>query len=204
MKYTFPAIAALAIALALTLNFQATTAADEKKAAEGLPEAPAFTLIDTNGKEHSLADFKGKYVVLEWINDGCPFVKKFYEAGKMQEWQKHYTGKDVVWLLVASSKKGAQGHHSPAEWNDLISKWGINATALLIDESGTVGRAYDAKTTPHMYVINPDGKLIYNGAIDSMRSAKAEDIDKAENYVAKILDAALLSRTTPYGCGIKY
>ncbi|MEM1026820.1 MAG: redoxin domain-containing protein [Planctomycetota bacterium] len=170
----------------------------------GLPTAPAFTLTDTNGVTHSLADFKGKYVVLEWINDGCPFVVKFYEPGKMQELQQTYTDQGVVWLAIASSKPGAQGHHDAAGWNQIIADWGINATAILLDEDGTVGRAYDAKTTPHMYVINPDGKLIYNGAIDSVRSTDSSDIVSADNYVAQVLDAALLQNTQPYGCSVKY
>ncbi len=205
MKYTLPAVAALVIALAVTLSFQSTNAADDANgAAADLPAAPAFTLTDTHGNEHALSDFRGKYVVLEWINDGCPFVKKFYEPGKMQELQKTYTEQDVVWLAIASSKPGAQGHHSAEGWNKIIKDWNINATALLIDESGEVGRAYDAKTTPHMYVINPDGKLIYQGAIDSIRSTKQADIAKADNHVAKVLDAALLKSTTPYGCSVKY
>jgi peroxiredoxin len=204
MKYALPVVAALAVALAITLGFQSTQAADDKAHGEGLPEAPAFTLTDTHGNEHELADFRGKYVVLEWINDGCPFVQKFYNAGKMQQWQEHYTGKGVVWLAIASSKPGAQGHHSPDGWNKIIDNWNINATALLLDPSGTVGRAYDAKTTPHMFVINPDGKLIYNGAIDSIRSTKADDIAKADNYVTQLLDAVLVKTTTPYGCSVKY
>ncbi len=172
--------------------------------AVGLPEASAFTLTDTNGIEHSLADFRGKHVVLEWINDGCPFVKKFYVPGKMQELQETYTEQDVIWLAIASSAPGKQGHHDAAGWNQIIADWDIKATAILLDEDGAVGRAYDAKTTPHMIVINPDGKLIYDGAIDSVRSASSDDIDDAENYVATVLDGVLLQKTQPYGCSVKY
>lgn len=177
---------------------------DTAEAAKGLPEAPAFTLKDINGNEHSLADFRGKYVVLEWFNSGCPFVKKFYEAGKMQELQKMYTEKGIVWLAICSSAEGKQGHHTTEEWQKLAKDWNISATGILTDADGKVGQAYGAKTTPHMYVINPDGKLIYQGAIDSIRSADPSDIEKAENYVAKILDAALLTETRPYGCSVKY
>jgi hypothetical protein len=122
----------------------------------------------------------------------------------MQEWQKAYGDQDVVWLAIASSKPGAQGHHSADGWNQIIEDWGINAAAILLDEDGTVGRAYDAKVTPHMYIINPDGKLIYNGAIDSVRSADSADISGAENYVAKVLDGVLLQSTPAYGCSVKY
>ncbi len=198
------AVVAMAVGLTLALQQQSAQAVSAAPTADGLPAAPSFTLTDTNGTQHSLADFKGKYVVLEWINDGCPFVVKFYGAGKMQELQQTYTDQGVVWLAVASSAPGKQGQHDAAGWNQIIDNWDINATAILLDADGTVGRAYDAQTTPHMMVINPDGKLIYNGAIDSIRSADAEDISGAENYVAKVLDAALLQSTTPYGCSVKY
>ncbi len=146
--------------------------------------APAFTLTDTKGTSHNLSDFKGKYVVLEWVNHGCPFVGKFYRPGKMQEWQQAYTGKDVVWLSICSSAPGKQGHMSAADWNEKIKSTGTQATALLLDEDGTVGRLYDAKTTPHMFVIDPAGNLIYGGAIDSVPSTRSDDIDGATNYVA--------------------
>ncbi|MEM7577336.1 MAG: redoxin domain-containing protein [Planctomycetota bacterium] len=200
----FVAVLAIALGFVLVTQQQPAQAISATPSPAGLPEAPAFTLTDSNGVQHSLADFKGKYVVLEWINDGCPFVVKFYEPGKMQELQQTYTEQGVVWLAIASSKVGAQGHHDAAGWNQIIDDWGINATAILLDADGTVGRAYDAKTTPHMYVINPDGKLIYNGAIDSVRSTDSSDIASAENYVAKVLDAALLQNTKAYGCSVKY
>ncbi|MEM8783765.1 MAG: redoxin domain-containing protein [Planctomycetota bacterium] len=195
---------ALAVGVVMISQQQPAQAVSASPTAAGLPEAPAFTLTDTNGTQHSLADFHGKYVVLEWINDGCPFVKKFYEPGKMQELQQAYAERGVVWLAIASSSPGNQGHHTAAGWNQVIDDWGINAAAILLDEDGSVGRAYDAKVTPHMYVINPDGKLIYNGAIDSVRSTDPGDISSAENYVTKVLDAALLQNTTPYGCSVKY
>jgi len=179
-------------------------AATVDKAPAGLPAAPAFTLVDSDGNEHSLEDFRGKYVVLEWFADKCPFVKKFYESGKMQELQREYTGKGVVWLTMVSANPN-HGYYRDAEaLNGLKNDWSMAPTAILRDDTGEVGKAYKAKTTPHMYVINPDGKLIYQGAIDSIRSANQGDISEATNYVSMVLDANLLSATTPYGCSIKY
>jgi len=194
-------------ALAIT----AIAGATSLHAAPAIGEAaPAFTLTDTNGTEHSLSDFAGKVVVLEWVNHGCPFVKKFYDAGKMQELQETYTGKDVVWLKVASSNEGKQGYHTAEEWNALNDEKKVKATATLLDTDGTVGKAYDARVTPHMFVINAEGILVYDGAIDSISSADAADIDKADNYVVAALDAVIEgkavaeAKTKPYGCSVKY
>ena len=173
-------------------------------------EAPDFTLTDSKGETHSLSDFEGKYVVLEWINFGCPFVQKHYESGNMQSLQEKYTEKGVVWLTICSSAPGKQGHRPPEEINEMMEKWNGNHTAYLIDESGKVGNMYGAKTTPHMYIINPEGKLVYAGAIDSIPSADKDDIDKATNYVSKALDQAMSGEkitdkvTKPYGCSVKY
>ncbi len=173
-------------------------------------EAPAFTLTDTNGTEHSLADFKGKVVVLEWFNHGCPFVKKHYDKGNMQALQKTYTDKDVVWLAIISSAEGKQGFDTPEGHNKTAKEKGTNATAILIDADGTVGKAYGAKTTPHMYVIDAEGQLVYQGAIDDKRSTSPDDIASSKNYVSAALDAVLageaveVAKTTPYGCGVKY
>jgi hypothetical protein len=172
--------------------------------------APDFTLTDTNGTSHNLSDFKGKFVVLEWVNHGCPFVKKFYAPGKMQEWQAAYTGKDVVWLSICSSAPGKQGHMNAADWNTKIEAVGSKSSAVLIDEDGTVGKLYAAKTTPHMFVINPAGGLIYAGAIDSVKSASSDDIADATNYVDQALTEAMAGNavstptSTAYGCGVKY
>lgn len=173
--------------------------------------APDFTLTDTNGTTHSLSDFAGKTVILEWTNKDCPFVQKFYSEDHMQGWQAAYTANpDVVWLSIASSAPGNQGHLSPGEWNQLIEDQGSNATAVLIDEDGTVGKLYAAKTTPHIYVIDGAGVLRYQGAIDSISSQKISDIEDATNYLAAAVDAVLAGeevqeRTTkPYGCGVKY
>ncbi len=179
-------------------------------AAEVGQAAPEFTLTDSNGKTHSLSDFKGKHVVLEWINFGCPFVKKHYNGGHMQNLQREFTGKDVVWLAICSSAAGKQGHMTPAKINETIKERNAAMTAYLIDEDGKVGRAYGAKTTPHMFIVNPKGKLIYAGAIDSIRSFNTGDVEKAQNYVKTALDEALAgkrvttSQTEAYGCSVKY
>lgn len=172
--------------------------------------APDFTLVDTHGKSHSLADFKGKTVVLEWTNPGCPFVIKHYGSGNMQALQKEYSAKGVVWLSICSSATGKQGHMSPDEWNKTLSKEGSTPTALLLDGDGKVGRLYGAKTTPHMFVIDAGGKVVYEGAIDSIKSPNAGDIPKATNHVKAALDEVLAGKpvtlpvTTPYGCSVKY
>jgi len=172
--------------------------------------APAFTLTDTKGTEHSLSDFAGKTVVLEWFNSGCPFVKKHYSQGHMQALQAEAAEKGVVWLTIVSSAPGKQGHGSPAEQNAKIAEWKIASAAMLLDEDGSVGKAYDAKVTPHMFVINPEGEIVYNGAIDSKRSVDPNDIADATNYVQAALDAVLageavaVASTQPYGCSVKY
>jgi peroxiredoxin len=172
--------------------------------------APEFTLTDSNGQSHNLSDFKGKFVVLEWLNHGCPFVQKHYDGGNMQGLQKEYTGKDVVWLSIASSAPGKQGHMSPEETNKAKEEKGSAATAILIDEDGTVGKLYDAKVTPELYVINPEGTLVYMGAIDDKKSVDAADVAGAKNYVKQALDEALAGNpvsepaTEAYGCSVKY
>ena len=172
--------------------------------------APALTLTDTKGKQHNLADYKGKYVVLEWVNFGCPFVKKHYESGNMQSTQKKAVDQGVVWLSVCSSAEGKQGHMDPADWNEEIADRKLASTAVLIDESGAVGKTYGAKTTPHMYIVNPDGILIYKGAIDDKPTANKDDLPGARNYVLAALDESLagkpvsMASTTPYGCSVKY
>ncbi len=172
--------------------------------------APDFTLTDSNGNSHSLSDFAGKYVVLEWVNYDCPFVKKFYRFGDMQGLQEDLTGQDVIWLSINSSATGKQGAYGPDEVNQIMANSEAQPTAYLFDTDGTVGRLYGAKTTPHMYVINPDGDLIYQGAIDSIASVDSSDIAEADNYVLQALsqasagDAITDPVTKPYGCSVKY
>jgi peroxiredoxin len=193
----------------LVMFFAVSTVSANDKATVG-QAAPEFTLVDSNGNEHSLSDFRGQFVVLEWLNHDCPFVRKFYNAGKMQELQEYYTGKGVVWLSIISSREGEQGHMTPAQINQANADKNVFATAVLIDEPGTVGRMYDARTTPHMFVINPDGVLLYDGAIDNKPTANPADIEGAENYVVAALNAAMngeavaVSTTRPYGCSVKY
>ena len=172
--------------------------------------APDFKLVDSNGKEHSLSDFKGKLVVLEWINFECPFVKKHYNSKNMQSLQLKYTKKDVVWLSVCSSNEGKQGNFSNEEINDRVKNHNAKMSAYLIDTDGKVGKKYGAKTTPHMYVIDKTGKLVYAGAIDDKASTDLEDVNEAKNYVSNALDELLAGRTvsfqssTSYGCSVKY
>jgi len=172
--------------------------------------APDFTGTDSTGKKHTLADFKGKYVVLEWLNHGCPFVKKHYGSDNMQKLQKEFTDKGVVWVSIVSSAPGKQGHMSPEDTNKTKKEVGSAATAVIIDEDGSIGRLYDAKTTPEIFVIDPKGTLIYAGAIDSVKSVDPNDIAKSTNYVRAALTEALdgkpvtTAKTTPYGCSVKY
>lgn len=172
--------------------------------------APDFTLKDSSDKPQKLSSYLGKYVVLEWFNHDCPFVKKQYSGGTMQALQKEYTGKGVVWLSIISSAPGKQGHRTgPQAAADTLDSHAY-PTAVLLDQAGEVGQLYHAKTTPHMFVINPEGKLIYMGAIDSVKSTNSADCAKAENYVRSTLDAALAGKpiptpsTPPYGCSVKY
>jgi peroxiredoxin len=173
--------------------------------------APDFKLTDTDGKARTLKDFKGKYVVLEWTNKDCPFVKKHYNSQNMQNLQNEYTGKGVVWLSIISSKKGKQGFVSAKEANaKMKEQWKAAPTAILLDPKGKVGRLYDAKTTPDMFVINPAGLLIYSGAIDDHATTDPADLAAAKNYVRAALDADMAGKpvqdplTKPYGCSVKY
>ncbi len=172
--------------------------------------APDFTLADSTGIEHSLSDFKGSYVVLEWTNHKCPFVVKYYQEGHMQALQKKMTDKGVVWLQVLSSAPGKQGYLTADEAEALRAENNHQSTAMLLDPSGEVGQLYDARTTPHMYLIDPEGTLIYQGAIDSVKSTRTSDIEGATNYVKTAYMADKKGEpvadptTTPYGCSVKY
>ena len=172
--------------------------------------APDFSAADSKGKTHSLSQYKGKYVVLEWFNPECPFVKKHYGSSNMQKLQEEFTGKGVVWLSVDSSAPGTEGNITPEQAEKKISEWKTRSTALLLDQDGKVGRAYGAKNTPHMFVINPEGKIVYEGAIDNKATPNPSDIPSSTNYVKVALDEAMAGKpvsnpnTKPYGCSIKY
>jgi peroxiredoxin len=174
--------------------------------------APDFTAKDTAGKTVKLADFKGKHIVLEWVNPNCPFVKKHYEASaNMQETQKEVLAKkDTVWLAINSTTTTHQDYMTPIALDAWMKAKSAKTTAVLMDESGAIGKSYGAKTTPHMYIIDPKGTLVYAGGIDSIRSSNASDIPKATNYVKVAMDQTLSGKaiatptSVPYGCSVKY
>ncbi len=172
--------------------------------------APDFTGVDSNGVSHKLSDFKGQVVVLEWTNHQCPFVKKHYGSSNMQKLQKEATSKGVVWLSIISSAPETQGYVSGTEANQLTKNRDASPTAVILDPEGNIGRLYNARTTPHMYVIAPDGILRYMGAIDNKPSTNSADVKTANNYVSAALDSVLNNRpvettvTQPYGCSVKY
>lgn len=172
--------------------------------------APAFVGMDSEGKTVSLSDYAGKTVVLEWTNHQCPFVRKHYDSNNMQSLQKDAAAGDIVWLSIISSAPGKQGHVSGEEANGIVAERGSAPTAVILDAKGTIGRAYGAKTTPHMYIINGEGTLMYKGAIDDTPSARLADVKIAKNYVGVALASLgagktiTESSTRPYGCSIKY
>lgn len=172
--------------------------------------APAFSATDTTGKTVSLADFKGRTVVLEWVNPGCPYVRKHYDSANMQATQKAAAAQGVVWLAVNSTHAGAGDYLAPAAMGAWMKDQGAAPSATLMDADGKLGRAYGARTTPHLYVIDPKGTLVYAGAIDSKPSANPADIKTATNYVTQTLAEVAAGKpvskaaTQPYGCSIKY
>jgi len=171
--------------------------------------APDFSAVDTFGKAHKLSDFKGKLVVLEWTNPGCPFVQKHY-SGNMQALQKEFTGKGVVWLSINSTERESGDYLAPAKLAGWMKEKNGTPTATLMDDAGKIGQLYGAKTTPHMYIVSAQGQLIYAGGIDSVPSARVDDIKTATNYVRQGLGEALagkpiaIASTRPYGCSVKY
>ena len=173
-------------------------------------QAPDFTGTDSHGQTHRLADYKGKFVVLEWHNNGCPVTKKHYDSGNMQRLQKEWTDKGVVWFTVISSAAGTQGYVTAEQENAYMQKMHAVPTAALLDSNGQIGHLYEAKTTPHMFIINPQGQMIYNGAIDDKSTSDPSDINGAKNYVSEALQEAkagqpvAIATTRPYGCSVKY
>jgi len=172
--------------------------------------APDFSLTDAKGQTHSLSQYKGKYVVLEWFNPECPFVKKHYGSGNMQKLQEEYTSKGVVWLTIDSNAPGSEGNMTPEQAEKVAAAWKTHQTALLLDPEGKAGRAYGAKNTPNMVVISAEGKIAYEGAIDSKATPNPSDIPTSTNYVKVALDESLAGKsvttanTKPYGCSVKY
>lgn len=172
--------------------------------------APAFTATDSNGRSHDLADFRGKAVVLEWTNADCPFVQKFYGGGDMQRLQADAKKQGAVWLTVNSGASGKQGHMTGAQANAKMKAQGFNASAYLLDPYGAIGKAYGARTTPHMFVINPEGILVYAGGIDNTPTADPADIARAQPLVKLALadiaagNPVAIATSRPYGCSVKY
>jgi peroxiredoxin len=172
--------------------------------------APDFSVTDSKGKTQTVSQYKGKYVVLEWFNPECPFVKKHYGSGNMQKLQEEFTGKGVVWLSIDSSAPGKEGHLTAEQANAKMTEWKTKQTALVLDADGKAGQAYGAKNTPHMFVINPDGKIVYEGAIDSKATPNPSDIAGSTNYVKVALEESMGGKpvsnanTKPYGCSVKY
>lgn len=193
-------VAGLAVMIAVTVA----------RAARVGERAPDFTATDSNGKTQKLSDYAGKYVVLEWTNRGCPYTQKQYNSGNMQKLQKEFTSKGVVWLTVISSAPGKQGYVTAPEENAYVKQVNADPSAVILDPDGTLGHLYDAKTTPHIFIINPQGMLIYNGAIDDKPTTDVADVPSAKNYVSIALDEAMsgkavsIATSRPYGCSVKY
>jgi peroxiredoxin len=199
--YTICGGALLSLAVAAELSPSAATV--------GQP-APNFTLTGGDGKQHSLSDFAGKYVVLEWTNPQCPFVHKFYDSGTMQALQKAETAKGVAWLRINSSAPGLDGYQTVSDVESYVKTNNVAATVTLLDPNGKVGHIYGARNTPQMFVIDPKGVLIYAGGIDNKPSPNAADIPSATNYVSAALDESMAGQPVavptarPYGCSVKY
>jgi AhpC/TSA family len=172
--------------------------------------APDFSAVDSNGKPVKLSDYRGKLVVLEWTNDGCPYVKKHYASNNMQTLQKEEGAKGVVWLTIISSAPGSQGYLTGDEANKLTETRGAAPSAVVLDPEGAIGHLYDARTTPHMFIVNGEGTLVYMGGIDDKATTAVEDIETAKNYVRAALDDLAAGApienavTRPYGCSVKY
>lgn len=194
------------LALSVLVSF---AAASQAAPSLGQP-APDFSLSDTAGQRVKLSDFRGKYVVLEWTNPGCPYVRKHYHSGNMPATQKDALAKGAVWLSINSTAKSAYDYLESAKLAAWMKERKAQPTATLMDEEGSVGRAYAARTTPHMYIVDPAGRLVYAGGIDSIPSSSADDIPKATNYVKQALAEAAAGKpisqaaTRAYGCSVKY
>ena len=200
--------ALLILSVILTVSMiGAGACADEIKAGKA---APDFTFTDIEGTTAKLSDFRGKYVVIEWFNHGCPFTEKHYKSDKMQDLQRKYTEEGVVWIAVNSTNEGHANYQDAAMTRKEAEAYGTSATYIVLDHSGKIGKLYGAKTTPDIFIVDPQGKLIYTGAADSINSTDTDDIPKAENYLDLALTEAMAGKpvatpeTKPYGCGVKY
>src|SRR5277367_5991942 len=204
MKMKRSLLYSLFVAMAVFIGWQLASAAKVGGA------APDFTGTASTGQAYHLADFRGKYVVLEWHNNGCPYTMKHYNSGNMQRLQKEWTAKGVVWFTVISSAPGTQGYVDAGQENAYMKKMGAQPTAAILDPKGEIGHLYEAKTTPNMFIIDPSGKLIYAGAIDDHPTAEISDIQSSKNYVSAALSEAMNGKavqtpvTRPYGCSVKY
>lgn len=197
-------------ALILNSAFLSLACASAQAATVVGEAAPALQLRDTQGKTVNLSDFRGKTVVIEWFNPNCPFVQKHYSSNNMQSLQSRYGRQGVAWLLVNSTNRSHQDYVEPDKLSERFTQLKGHATALLMDAEGKAGQAWGAKTTPHMFIVDPQGKLAYAGGIDDKRSSNPEDVKSAKNYVALALDQlragkpVVENNTTPYGCSVKY
>jgi glutathione peroxidase-family protein len=202
MKRYFATIMALTFLLAALISPAWAVRVGER--------APDFTATDTNGQSHKLSQYAGKFVVLEWHNRGCPYTQKHYTSGNMERLQREWTGRGVIWLTVISSAPGKQGYVTAADENAFVKEMKAAPTAVLLDSTGALGHLYDAKTTPQMIIINPQGVMIYDGAIDDKPTTDTADISGAKNYVQQALEEATAGKavsvasTRPYGCSVKY
>ena len=209
MRVPIKTMSVAALAAISILAVDQATAVPPSAARVGEP-APQFNAQDITGKTIRLADYAGKTIVLEWTNDGCPFVGKHYDSGNMQALQRRYTAAGVVWLTVASSAPGEQGYVTPPEAKADLARWQAAPTDFLLDPDGVVGRLYDARATPNMVIIDRNGRVVYMGAIDDKPSTRLADVKTAHNYVAAALDAVAagqpvaVASTRAYGCSIKY
>jgi len=210
MRASVKTAAIAAFAAISTFAVERATAVPHTPAATVGQAAPAFSAPDVAGKAVRLADYAGNTIVLEWTNDGCPFVGKHYDSGNMQALQRKYIAAGVVWLTVASSAPGEQGYVTPAEAKADLAHWQATPTDFLLDPDGVVGRLYDARATPNMVVIDRSGRVVYMGAIDDKPSTRLADVKMAHNYVVAALDAiaagqpVAVASTRAYGCSIKY
>jgi len=197
------------VAALLAMSMASLVSLVQAAAAPG-QAAPEFSLVDINGKMQTLSDYRGKYVVLEWFNSECPFVQKHYESGNMQSLQARYTQKGVVWLGVNSTSPRHSNYRDPVRSQAILKDWKSAPTAFVLDPDGKVGKQYGARTTPHMYVIDPKGTLVYVGGIDDKPSTSPRDIPTAKNLVSAALDESLGGKPVgtpsamPYGCSVKY